>query len=238
MSATVRTFLVTGPPPFTSRIAHALLARPEVEVVGRSPVQRFGGGEVEAAAPEVLLIDTGLGPAEDVGLVRRARERHPRLPVAVGVPEGCPEAALGYLHGRADGYLCRGASGEELVEGLRRLRRGETVSPPALVQALFERLREGPAGPATPCPLSRREREVLGLLAAGLLNKEIASRLGISPCTVKNHIHKVLGKLQASHRRDAVHRASRHGLLGAGPLGLVAAWAGGADAPARPGACH
>lgn len=218
MSATIRTFLVIGPPPFTSRIAHVLLARAEVEVVGRSPAQRFGGGEVGPAAPEVLLIDTGLGPVEDAGVVRRVRERHPRLPVAVGVPEDCPNEALGYLHDRADGYLCRGASADELVEGLRRLRRGETVSPPALVWALFERLREGTAGPAPPYPLSRREREVLGLLAAGLLNKEIAARLGISPCTVKNHIHKVLGKLQASHRRDAVHRASRQGLLDRGAL--------------------
>jgi DNA-binding NarL/FixJ family response regulator len=148
----------------------------------------------------------------------------------VGVPEGCPEAALAYLHGGADGYLCRGASADELVEGLRRLRRGGTVSPPALIQALFERLRGGPAGPGLACPLSRREKEVLGLLAAGLLNKEIASRLRISPCTVKNHIHKVLGKLQASHRRDAVRRASQHGLLGGGaPAGTPA---GG------PGPCH
>jgi DNA-binding NarL/FixJ family response regulator len=215
MSARVRTFLVTDAPNGTSRIAQTLRARPEVEFVGCGCAQRVGDGAIESTSPEVLLVDTGLPPAEDVGVVLRARARHPRLPIAVGVPEGGAEAALVYLHSRADGYLSRGASAKELIEGLRRLRRGETVSPPALIQSLFERLREGPPGPVG--PLSRREKEVLGLLAAGLLNKEIASRLGISPCTVKNHVHKVLGKLQASRRRDAVHRACQQGLLDEGP---------------------
>jgi DNA-binding NarL/FixJ family response regulator len=216
MSTAIRTFVITAPP-FPSRIARALLGRADAPLVGTAAAGRLRDGQVEAARPDVLLIDTGLPPAEDVALVRRARAAHPRLPVAVGVPEDCGDEALAYLTGGATGYLDRGDPADELVAGLRRLARGEAVYPAALVRALFRRLREGP--PEAPRPggdLSRREREVLGLLAAGLLNKEIAARLGISLCTVKNHIHKVLGKLQASHRRDAVHRARVHGLLDRG----------------------
>jgi DNA-binding NarL/FixJ family response regulator len=224
MSATIRTFLVTGAPPFASRIAHALLTRTEVQVVGSAAAHRMAGGEVESACPDVLLVDTGLPPAEDVFVVRRARDELPRLPIGVGVPEDCADAALVYLRSGANGYFGRGESADELVAGLRRLQGGETMYPPAVIRALFQRLRDGPPGPPRPeGSLSRREREVLGLLAAGLLNKEIASRLGISPCTVKNHIHKVLGKLQASHRRDAVHRACQQGLLDRGALAVAGA---------------
>jgi DNA-binding NarL/FixJ family response regulator len=224
MSATIRVFLVTGPVPFTSRIAAALLPRAEVAIVGRASPHGWDGA-ARPAAPDVLLVDTGLPPAEGAGVVRRARGDLPDLPIAVGVPEDCAEAILAYSRSGAHGYLGRADPADDLVEGLRRLRRGESTYPASAALALFRTLREGPPG-AGPGPLSRRETEVLRLLATGLLNKEIASRLGISLCTVKNHIHKILGKLRASHRRDAVYQACQQGLLGEGPGAAPAARAG------------
>ena len=214
MSSTIRVFLVTGPPSFTSRIAGALLPRAEVAIVGQASPHGWDGA-ARSAGPDVLLVDTGLPPAEGAGVVRRARDDLPRLPIAVGVPEDCAEAILAYSRSGASGYLGRADPADDLVEGLRRLQRGESTYPASAARALFRTLREGPPE-AGAGPLSRRETEVLRLLATGLLNKEIASRLGISLCTVKNHIHKILGKLRASHRREAVHRAGLRGLLGEG----------------------
>jgi DNA-binding NarL/FixJ family response regulator len=89
-----------------------------------------------------------------------------------------------------------------------------------VIRILFRRLREtSPAAVCQQTRLSSREKEVLRLIADGLLNKQIANQLGIAICTVKNHIHNILEKLQVCRRRDAIHYAYRSGILqhGASP---------------------
>jgi DNA-binding NarL/FixJ family response regulator len=118
-------------------------------------------------------------------------------------------AALG---AGAKGVLLRDRVGPHLVSALRAVRGGLTVLDAAISDRLV-----GPREPAEPPPtvgeLTSREREVVQLLAEGLSNKEIAQRLDISEHTAKFHIGRILGKLDADSRTEAVVRAVRWGLV-------------------------
>jgi DNA-binding NarL/FixJ family response regulator len=139
----------------------------------------------------------------------------PILLLVSGAPPGLPELAM--LSARPWGLLSLEASAEELSAALTALHEGLFVSSPALVQPylspqalearpLVGNLDETPGG-----ELTEREGEVLGLLAQGLANKQIAARLGISEHTVKFHVSAIYSKLGASSRTEAVRLGVRQG---------------------------
>lgn len=127
------------------------------------------------------------------------------------------------MHG-ADGYLTKDAGGEEIRQALERVREGQAVIDPAVQRLLVEAVvasvpqeqdggQNDPSVPsAPPDGLTPREAEVLGLIAAGLSNAEIAARLVVSEATVKSHINHLLPKIGARDRAQAVTYACRRGL--------------------------
>jgi len=135
---------------------------------------------------------------------------------AVAVDVEQDKAVVEWIAGGLDGFVSADASTVELVEGIQRSVRGEAISPWHLVTKVVERIRvlstQG-GDRARSLTLTRRETEVLHLLAEGLSNKEIAARLDISLFTVKNHIHNVLEKLKVRYRRQAIRCALDNGLL-------------------------
>jgi NarL family two-component system response regulator LiaR len=110
----------------------------------------------------------------------------------------------------AIGYLLKNVSGDELAEAIRQAHRGKPTLAPEAVQALIQPPAESVAN--TP-DLTRREEEVLGLLAKGMSNPEIAERLVISRATVKVHISSILSKLGVTSRAEAISLAIRHKLV-------------------------
>jgi NarL family two-component system response regulator YdfI len=141
----------------------------------------------------------------------------PVLLLVSGEPPDLPQ--LAELSARPWGLLPLEASAEELLAALNALHEGLFVSPPALIQQLVSnpaleaqplagRLDDLPAG-----ELTERESEVLGLLAQGLANKQIAARLGISEHTVKFHVSAIYSKLGASSRTEAVRLGVRQGRI-------------------------
>ena len=141
----------------------------------------------------------------------------PILLLVSGDPPGLPELAA--LSARPWGLLSLEASAEELSAAINALHEGLFVSSPALVQPYLspQALEAQPlAGSLDETPggaLTERESEVLGLLAQGLANKQIAARLGISEHTVKFHVSAIYSKLGASSRTEAVRLGVRLGLI-------------------------
>jgi DNA-binding NarL/FixJ family response regulator len=118
----------------------------------------------------------------------------------------------------ANGYLLKNVRPEQLFEDLRGVMRGEAPIAPAVASKLLAALRVGgiPArgqssAPAQDSVLTRRESEILQLVADGLSNKEIATRLTITEGTVKNHVHNALEKLHLTNRVQAAAYAVRRG---------------------------
>jgi len=184
------------------------------------------GDSVEVVAEAATLPELSPLPAEvDVLLLVADSLPHalpegaplPILLLVSGAPPGLPELAA--LSARPWGLLSLEASAEELSAALNALHEGLFVSSPALIQPylspqaqearpLAGRLDEIPGG-----ALTEREGEVLGLLAQGLANKQIAARLGISEHTVKFHVSAIYSKLGASSRTEAVRLGVRLGLI-------------------------
>jgi len=106
------------------------------------------------------------------------------------------------------GYLLKDASATEVIAGIRAAFKGEAVCPPRLCSALFDWVAGSPRQetmPSTPRPeLTLRQRQLVGLVAQGLTNKEIAAHLNLSEFTVRNHIHRILKLVDAGTRREAV----------------------------------
>ena len=151
----------------------------------------------KASEPDVALVDLFLGERSGAELCEAIREVSPKTRVLLisGVGWISPEAAKA---AGAAGFISKDWSADEVANAVRMVGRGMTV---------FAREAEGPA-----TPLSPREREVLALIGEGATNREIASRLFLSPHTVKDHTTALYRKLGVRNRAEAARRAEQLGL--------------------------
>ena len=209
----IRVFIVAASPLARAGLENLLAAR-DVEIVGSNAAVDTLADVLADAAPDVILIDSSGEPFEPMmGAI-----------LASGLAADISVVFLG------DG-MNPGASAEALRAGIRAALPGD-ISPDQLISALHAAasglfvLHPSHAPEALPAgsaptraldelaeSLTRRELEVLQMLAAGLSNKEIAARLNISEHTVKFHVASILGKLDASSRTEAVSLGIRRGLV-------------------------
>jgi len=189
---------------------------PDLTVVGETDDGSLVLDLVTRYDADVVLLDLGVtgGGVEAITVLRAAR---PDVHVVVLTHADHDEDLAGAVRAGARGYLLTDTSPEELVEALRAVAAGSSLLSPAMATRLLDefavlvRRNEGAAeGTGS---LSRRELEVLTLVAQGLNNRTIAETLFISENTVKNHIRNIHEKLQVHSRMEAVVRAVREGLL-------------------------
>ena len=210
MPATVndlRVLVVAGDPLARAGLATLLADQPGCTVVGQVTAEAAGSTTLEVYRPDVVAWDLGWEPTLALEALVELPESSP--PVVALVPDDT-YATEAWAAG-ARGLLLRDADAASLREALIGAAQGLVVIDPELAAALL------PAGDRALATLrgelTSRELEVLWLLAEGLPNKAIASRLGISEHTVKFHVNSIMGKLSAQSRTDAVVRATRLGLI-------------------------
>lgn len=172
--------------------------------------------------PDVLLMDAAGDREAALARLWALREQWPEAKVVLLAIEREDDGVVDFVEAGACAYVLRGTSLDGLVEVVEGACDGRTPCSPRVATSVVHRIaelaRQVPTAPERRAePLTEREREVLGRLAAGLRNKEIAHSLGITVQTVKNHVHNILEKLQVHRRRDAVRLACEMGLL-AGPF--------------------
>ena len=188
-----------------------------IEVAGEAA---DGSEALELAAklqPDVILMDLVMPRLDGVSAMRAVRERAPRSRVIVLTSFLDDERLLPAVEAGADGYLLKDVEPAELARAIRGAQAGEAMIAPTVAGRLLRTLSE----PRSPQPqpadaerLTRREHEVLELIAAGRSNKRIAFELGISEKTVKTHVGHVLAKLGVADRTQAALLAVRSGLVG------------------------
>ena len=164
--------------------------------------------------PQVVLLDSALGDCDTVAFVDSLRTEAPdsRLVVMGLLP--VHEEVVAFVRAGVSGFLLKSATIEEFVRTIEDVAGGAHVLPPPLMGALFthvaaQAMGRGRRGARAAVRMTKREREVIGAIADGLGNKEIASRLGLAAHTVKGHVHNILEKLALHSRLEiaAYHHA-------------------------------
>ena len=208
-----RILIADDHPVLRSGLRVLLGADPDLEVVGEA-----GTGEetlrlAEELRPDVVLLDIGMPGESGIETVRRLKARLPALKVlflTMHEEEGMMLEALG---AGGDGYLIKRADDAEIIHAIRVVRSGDVYVHPAMTRALLSQA-ETPERLQEPVePLTRREIDVLRLLARGNTNRQIAELLALSVRTVESHRANLMGKLGLASRVELVTYAEEHGLL-------------------------
>ncbi|HRE25774.1 MAG TPA: response regulator transcription factor [Anaerolineales bacterium] len=180
-----------------------------VVVVGAVETALAAAEWVRAAAVDAVVYDLALESGGDAAGLAQLRRAAPRVSILALCEGPTDPRILAAIQAGARGCISRTATGADLLEALEDVAAGMPVLPPDSTATLLNQLRgDAPAG-----ALSPREVEVLRGVAAGLTNKAIALRLGISEHTVKFHLGGAMTKLGASSRAEAVATALRQGWL-------------------------
>ena len=186
-----------------------------LEVVGEAANGVEAVEQARRLKPDVILMDLVMPELDGVGAMRALRQELPDSRAIVLTSFLEDDRLLPAIQAGAAGYLLKNVEPSELAHAIRAAHRGEAIIDPSVAARLVQALADG-ATPrvAEPERLTRREREVLVLIAGGRSNKRIAFELGISEKTVKTHVGHVLAKLGVTDRTQAALLAVRDGLVG------------------------
>ena len=207
MRSPVRCFVADDHPPIVEAVSHFLHGEEEVELVGRATDGEHALRLIEEREPDVALLDIRMPGMGAIEIARKlaAQQSSTRVIVYTGYAER--SLLLEALDAGAHGFLLKEAPLVDLLRAIRIVCAGDSYVDPALAAAVGNaHTREQPL-------LTKREREILRLLAEGMRNEQIAKRLSISPLTVRTHVKNAMEKLGADTRAQAVARALRLSLI-------------------------
>jgi DNA-binding NarL/FixJ family response regulator len=209
----IRVFLIAALPLARAALQNRLKAQ-SVKIVGSATSIDALGGDLSDSQADVLLVEaSGESPEAIIESLAYA-DLATEVPTVILAEPGSPTVSAQALQAGIRSMLPSESSTDQLIAALQAAAAGLVVLHPSEIPAVFPA-----ASPAShplaelPEPLTRREREVLQMLAAGLANKEIAARLNISDHTAKFHVAAILGKLGAATRTEAVALGVRRGLV-------------------------
>lgn len=163
--------------------------------------------------PDVILLDVGLKSLNELSVVESVRKNLPDAKV-IGMGFNPSQSDIvEFVSAGASGFILKDASVKEFLGTIRSIAQGAKVLPPSMTDSLFSHvveltLAKKKGKPAGAVRMTKREREIIALIADGLSNKEIAQRLDIATHTVKSHVHNVMEKL-ALHTRLQIARFLR-----------------------------
>jgi DNA-binding NarL/FixJ family response regulator len=170
---------------------------------------------VPEVQPDLVLMDLKMPGMNGIQATRHIRAQYPQVRVLVLTTYDADEWVFDAIRSGAAGYLLKDTPRDQLVKAIRGTASGKTHVDPNVAGKLFAQVAQAPAAADTRVAdsLSEREREVLGLLARGLSNADIAARLCLSEGTVRNYVSSIFGKLDVSDRTQAAVMAIRYGLV-------------------------
>ena len=211
MSAKLKAFIISENRLLRDALARIFEQESDLAVVGLGRLCREAVQEIWSTRPDVLLLNPPALAMSDLSDLSRIRRRAPQLKIVAFGMEESEEGFLAAVRAGVVGYVLKDAHSADVVAAVRLAAKGEAVCPPRLCLCLFAHFANQPTGMPfrlrTRLPLTRREQELVPMIARGLTNKEIAAQLNLSAQTVKNHVHRILQK--AGSNRLAVQEQCR-----------------------------
>ncbi|GGS60366.1 DNA-binding response regulator [Planobispora rosea] len=204
----LRLMIVDDHPVVREGLRGMLESDPRITVAGEAASGDEAVVRARELVPDVILMDLRMPGGDGVGAISRILADRPESRVIVLTTYETDQDIVRAVEAGAAGYLLKDTSRADLLAAIVSAARGETVLSPSVATRLVTRMRAPVAE-----SLSRRETEVLSLVARGLTNAEIGKELFISETTVKTHLLRVFGKLGVSDRTAAVTTAMERGFL-------------------------
>jgi DNA-binding NarL/FixJ family response regulator len=189
---------------------------PGIEVVGAAADGEQALALVAEHKPDAILLDLHMPVLDGIGATRRLVAEHPGVAIVVLTTFADDSSVLDALHAGARSYLTKDADHTEIAKALHAAAGGLTVFDPrvhaTLLAATAPSTRPEPASAPPPDGLTDREAEILGLIARGMTNPEIAAQLFLSNHTIKTHISRIFAKTGSRDRAAAIGYAHRHNI--------------------------
>ena len=191
----------------------ALIERqPGMEVVGEAATAREAVSQTGRFAPEVVVLDVRLPGSSGLEACRQIKARWPETRIIILTSFPDDEVLFDAISAGADGYVLKQVGSDDLIRALERVGRGESLLDPSVTDRVFARIREARRQERANAfaSLSRKEMQILALIAEGQTNREIGQVLHLSEKTVRNYVSEILNKLGLTSRAQAAAYAARH----------------------------
>jgi two-component system, NarL family, response regulator DevR len=210
----IRVFLLDDHELVRRGVRDLLWTEEDLTVVGEASTADEALELIPQTRPDVAVLDVRLGDADrdrsGIEVCREIRSAHPEVACVMLTSFSDDEALFASILSGAAGYILKQIRGRELVEGIRRVGRGESLLDPAVTARVLERLRSPkPAEDDLLAALTPQERHILDNIAQGYTNRQIAEAMFLAEKTVKNYVSNLLTKLGMSRRTEAAVYAAR-----------------------------
>jgi DNA-binding NarL/FixJ family response regulator len=217
----IRVVLAEDQPIVRAGFRALLDSEPDIEVAGEAATGTEALERVRTLRPEIVVMDIRMPEMDGLEATRQitADQRLSRTRVLVLTTFELDEYVFSALDAGASGFLLKGGEPADLIQAVRVVAGGDSLLAPSVTRRLIQTYVSRPQRPARPPlegmdELTAREHEVLGLVATGLTNAEIARSLHLSPLTAKTHVSRILMKLGARDRVQLVVMAYEAGIVG------------------------
>ncbi|MGD8808227.1 MAG: response regulator transcription factor [Gammaproteobacteria bacterium] len=212
---TIRVVIVDDHPVIRFGLSKMLGSDESIEIVAELESISDALSVLSETEFDVMLLDLELSDARGVDAIRMVRDASPGARIIVYTSHEDEDRIVQTAELGAEGYLLKGCGRHELTSAIRTVHRGETALDPGVAAKIMRHMngRSKKRRQAEALSFSKRERQVLDLLACGKTNRAIGQQLFISESTVKFHMHAILDKLDARNRTQAVSIAAQQGLI-------------------------
>jgi DNA-binding NarL/FixJ family response regulator len=195
-----------------------LAQEPDIQIVGEAGDGPEAVRRAEELLPDVVLMDIRMPGGSGIEACTAIKDLAPSTRIVMLTISDEESDLYEAVRAGANGYLLKDVPGEQIADGLRATHAGQSLIAPSMASKLLSefaamrrRYKERPVLPVP--PLTRRELQVLRLVARGMANKDIARALTVTENTVKNHVRNILDKLQKHSRMEAAMYALREGII-------------------------
>jgi DNA-binding NarL/FixJ family response regulator len=205
----IRIFLLDDHEIVRRGVRELLEAEDDMEVVGEAGTAEQALARIPPTRPQVAILDVRLPDGDGVQVCREIRSREPGVACIMLTSFSDDEALMHAIVAGASGYLLKQIRGTDIVNAVRRVAAGESLLDPGLTKRVLERFRREPSEDERLARLTNQERRILGLIAEGLTNRQIAEQIHLAEKTVKNYVSNLLTKLGMERRTQAAVFAAR-----------------------------
>ncbi|NPC45215.1 response regulator transcription factor [Nocardioides sp. zg-1230] len=215
MADPIRVYLLDDHDVVREGLKFLLEQQEDIVVVGQSATATEATARIPALRPDVAVLDARLPDGSGIEVCRAVRAVDPTINALILTSYDDDEALFAAIMAGASGYVLKEIRSSDLVTAVRHVASGRSLIDPAMTATVLERIRNGPETPDELAALTDQERILLGHIAEGLTNRQIAEQMFLAEKTVKNYVSSILAKLGLERRTQAAVLASK--LLGPAP---------------------